>query len=158
VQKRLTAETCKQALPRTLNFPLQGQDVLQYFATNGLDAVPKLVHCVPTAPTAVNSTAKPVAAAQGLGDGHGPYDICVVSRNRLPASYLTVSATGVVEVRAPDMLSFGHSMSSTALELNMVEPQVLNVVECALMPISRSSLLLVKTSQAPAQDPPISDS
>lgn len=75
-----------------------GQDVLQYFATNGLDAVPKLVHCVPTAPTAVNSTAKPVAAAQGLGDGHGPYDICVVSRNRLPASYLTVSATGVVEV------------------------------------------------------------
>lgn len=129
-----------------LKSPLQGHDVLQYFATNGLDAVPKLVHCVPTAsatPAAVNGTAKLVAAAQALGDGHGPYDICVTSRNRLPATYLTVSATSVVEVRLPNMLSFGHCKSSTALELNMVEPQVPSVVGCALMPISHSSLPLV---------------
>jgi hypothetical protein len=86
----------------------QGLDALHHFARHGLDTTPKLVHCLPataatqaagTAATDSFSTAKQEAAADAVRDTQGPYYLTVVPRTQLPASYFTVSATGVVEVR-----------------------------------------------------------
>lgn len=69
----------------------RGDDVFQHFAQNGLDAAPKLVHCLQTSAAA--------GAAGRLETGTaGPYDLTVVPRAQLPACYCTLTATGVVQV------------------------------------------------------------
>lgn len=83
---------------------MQGHEAIQYFAKHGLDATPKLVHCIQASGTAAAATT-PHAATDAAADAgrqdtqaHHSYDLRVVPRTQLPASYFTVSATGVVEV------------------------------------------------------------
>jgi hypothetical protein len=100
----------------------QSQDVIHHFAKHGLDATPKLVHCLqalaatdeaPSSP----STAKQETAADADSDIHGPYDLKVVPRAQLPASYYTLTATGVVEVWAQACSSADLAAGQLALHM-----------------------------------------
>jgi hypothetical protein len=75
-------------------------DALQLFAQHGLDGTPKLLHAIQAG----------TAAQQQQRDRQGgssssrwdleacPYDLQVVPRSQLAASYCSVTATGVVQV------------------------------------------------------------
>jgi hypothetical protein len=96
---------------------LQATEVHQHFSQHGLNAVPHLVHCIATTPDQHHGTKqhnKPAASGNGPGSNGGNhhrgaaqsslsmYNLEVVSRNQLPASYCTISATGVVQVSPPE--------------------------------------------------------
>lgn len=82
---------------------VQGQDAVEHFARHGLDAAPKLVHCVqapPSSQTAAGSSTQAAADAdrQQEAQAQHVYDLRLVQRSQLPARYFTISATGIVEV------------------------------------------------------------
>jgi len=96
---------------------LQATEVHQHFSQHGLNAVPHLVHCIATTPDQHHGTKqhyKRAASGSGSGsngDNHhrgaaqsslSMYSLEVVPRNQLPASYCTISATGVVQVSPPE--------------------------------------------------------
>jgi hypothetical protein len=85
----------------------KGDDVLQHCAQNGLDAAPKLVHCLQA--SAAAGTAQHAA---GTAD---PYDLTVVPRAQLPACYCTLTATGVVQVCAVSQYCTAQTSSSGGL-------------------------------------------
>lgn len=76
----------------------RGDDVFRHFAQNGLDAAPKLVHCL-QASAAAGAAGRPSTARLAAGTA-GPYDLIVVPRAQLPACYCTLTAAGVVQVTA----------------------------------------------------------
>jgi hypothetical protein len=82
--------------------PAQGRDAIHHFAKHGLVATPKLVHCLQALAATDRAPSSPGTAQQETADAdrdrHGPYDLTVVPRAQLPASYYTLTATGVVEV------------------------------------------------------------
>lgn len=80
-----------------------GHDVLGHFAEHGLDAAPRLVHCITAHPAAAAGAAAGGTQAAADRAPAGPYDLLVVPhRQQLLAGrgYATVSAAGVVLVRA----------------------------------------------------------
>jgi hypothetical protein len=114
---------------------LQGFDALHHFARHGLDTTPKLVHCLPATgvmqaagTAATDNTSKQEPAADAVRDTQGPHDLTVVPRTQLPASYFTLSATGVVEVgqvaTGPHLIGRSRqqqcSMQSRGLQNNAV--------------------------------------
>jgi hypothetical protein len=82
---------------------VQGQDAVEHFAQHGLDAAPKLVHCVQapsSSQTAAGSSTQAAADADRQQDAQAQhvYDLRLVQRCQLAARYFTISATGIVEV------------------------------------------------------------
>eukprot|EP00879_Flechtneria_rotunda_P023368 GHRR01024718.1.p1 GENE.GHRR01024718.1~~GHRR01024718.1.p1 ORF type:complete len:686 (+),score=249.45 GHRR01024718.1:347-2404(+) len=80
-------------------------EVLQHFARNGLDALPKLFICLPTAAAANAVCQSATAVKQGSTDSSSNstwepawYDLQVVPKSQVAGMYCTMSATGVVQV------------------------------------------------------------
>lgn len=92
---------------------VQADDALQHYVEHGLDAVPKLVHCIPAAASqdtawqeqligsngASSSSNSPRKQCKQLYWEPSQYELQVVQRSQLPPCYYTVSAAGVVHVR-----------------------------------------------------------
>lgn len=81
---------------------LQVDEALQLFAQRGLDATPKLLHAVQAGATAAQ---RQQADGQNSSSSSSrweweacPYDLQVVPRAQLGASYCSVTATGIVQV------------------------------------------------------------
>jgi hypothetical protein len=84
---------------------LQVDDALQLFAQHGLDATTKLLHAVQAGCTGAQRQQPDEQGSGGSSSSRWdwdscPYDLQVVPRSQLAASYCSVTATGIVQVRA----------------------------------------------------------
>jgi hypothetical protein len=85
---------------------LQVDDALQLFAQHGLDTTPKLLHAVQAGGTTAqrqpgdrqNSNSSSSSNSSRWDWEACPYDLQVVPRSQLAASYCSVTATGIVQV------------------------------------------------------------